>query len=125
MTTSFVRRIARCMAMLCLIIGLGFVGSADAQTAPAAAPSTVASPAASMQALPTVTVGKIGNAPVSMPLQVLVLMTAITFLPAALLGITAFTRIIIVLGLLRQALGTGQTPGTKCCSRSPCSSPRW
>ena len=66
-----------------------------------------------MQALPTVTVGKIGNAPVSMPLQVLVLMTAITFLPAALLGITAFTRIIIVLGLLRQALGTGQTPGNQ------------
>jgi flagellar biosynthesis protein FliP len=103
----------RCMAMLCLVIGMGFAGSAVAQTAPAATPSTVATPAASMQALPAVTVGKIGNAPVSMPLQVLVLMTAITFLPAALLGITAFTRIIIVLGLLRQALGTGQTPGNQ------------
>jgi flagellar biosynthetic protein FliP len=48
-----------------------------------------------------------------MPLQVLLLMTGITLLPAALMGITAFTRIIIVLGLLRQALGTGQTPSNQ------------
>src|SRR5690606_33094731 len=47
------------------------------------------------------------------PLQVLLLMTGITLLPAALLGLTAFTRIIIVLGLLRQALGTGQTPSNQ------------
>ena len=58
-------------------------------------------------------VGSIGGEPVSVPLQVLLLMTSITLLPAALLGITAFTRIIIVLGLLRQALGTGQTPGNQ------------
>ena len=48
-----------------------------------------------------------------MPLQVLLLMTGITLLPAALMGITAFTRIIIVLGLLRQALGTGQQPSNQ------------
>ncbi|GAB3748409.1 flagellar type III secretion system pore protein FliP [Lysobacter olei] len=57
--------------------------------------------------------GRVGGEPVSMPMQVLLLMTSITLLPAALLGLTAFTRIIIVLGLLRQALGTGQTPSNQ------------
>ena len=82
-----------------------------AQAAPAAAP--VAAPAAPTQPLPSVEVGNIGGQPVSMPLQVLALMTGITLLPAALLGLTAFTRIIIVLALLRQALGTGQTPSNQ------------
>lgn len=64
-------------------------------------------------ALPNVNVGNIGNQPVSIPMQVLLLMTGITLLPAALMGITAFTRIIIVLAMLRQALGTGQTPSNQ------------
>ena len=37
-------------------------------------------------------------------------MTALTVLPALLLTMTAFTRIVIVLGILRQAIGAGQTP---------------
>jgi flagellar biosynthetic protein FliP len=41
---------------------------------------------------------------------VLALMTALTVLPALLLSMTAFTRIVIVLAILRQALGTPQTP---------------
>ncbi len=60
-----------------------------------------------------VVIGKIGDQSVSVPLQVLLTMTAITLLPSALLGMTAFTRIIIVLGLLRQALGTGQAPSNQ------------
>jgi len=63
--------------------------------------------------LPNLTVAQVGNQSVSLPLQVLALMTAITLLPAALLTLTAFTRVIIVLGLLRQALGTGQTPSNQ------------
>jgi flagellar biosynthetic protein FliP len=63
--------------------------------------------------LPNVTVGKIGDAPVSLPLQTLLLMTAITLLPSLLLVMTSFTRIIIVLGMLRQAMGTGQTPSNQ------------
>ena len=86
--------------------------AAAAQAAPPKAPSATAGQTAS-QPLPAVTVGQIGGEPVSMPMQVLLLMTGITLLPAALLGLTAFTRIIIVLGLLRQALGTGQTPGNQ------------
>ncbi|WP_305798053.1 flagellar type III secretion system pore protein FliP [Kosakonia sp. MUSA4] len=46
----------------------------------------------------------------SLPVQTLVLMTSLTFLPAALLMMTGFTRIVIVLGLLRNALGTASTP---------------
>ncbi len=46
----------------------------------------------------------------SLSLQILALMTALTVLPSLLLGMTAFTRIIIVLSILRQALGTQQTP---------------
>jgi len=70
-------------------------------------------PVAEAGSLPAVTVGQIGKEPVSMPMQVLLLMTGITLLPSLLLGMTAFTRIIIVLGLLRQALGTGQTPSNQ------------
>ncbi|MGY0620401.1 flagellar type III secretion system pore protein FliP [Lysobacter sp. A286] len=88
--------------------------TAPASTTPMAAPATAPSPAATTTpTLPNVTVGNIGGEPVSLPLQVLLLMTGITLLPAALLGLTAFTRIIIVLGLLRQALGTGQTPSNQ------------
>ncbi|WP_312629486.1 flagellar type III secretion system pore protein FliP [Scandinavium sp.] len=46
----------------------------------------------------------------SLPVQTLVLLTSITFLPIILLMMTGFTRIIIVLGLLRNALGTPSTP---------------
>jgi len=46
----------------------------------------------------------------SLSLQILVLMTVLTILPSLVLGMTAFTRIIIVLSILRQALGTQQTP---------------
>ncbi|MDE2308614.1 MAG: flagellar biosynthetic protein FliP, partial [Xanthomonadaceae bacterium] len=42
----------------------------------------------------------------TLSLQVLALMTALTLLPAIVLMMTSFTRIIIVLGFLRQALGT-------------------
>lgn len=68
---------------------------------------------AQLPALPELTVGKVGNQSVSLPLQTLLLMTAITLLPSMLLVLTAFTRITIVLGLLRQALGTGQTPSNQ------------
>lgn len=95
---------------------IGFTAGAYAQTAPAApAPASIAAPSLAnpAQPLPSVNVGQIGNQPVSMPMQVLLLMTGITLLPTLLLGVTAFTRIIIVLGLLRQALGTGQTPSNQ------------
>jgi flagellar biosynthetic protein FliP len=51
-----------------------------------------------------------GGQTYTLTVEMLALMTAITLLPAALLMMTAFTRIIIVLSILRQALGAGQSP---------------
>jgi len=49
----------------------------------------------------------------SLTFQVLILMTLLTLLPAILLAMTAFTRIIIVLSILRQALGMATTPSNQ------------
>lgn len=46
-------------------------------------------------------------------IQVLVLLTFLTFIPAVLLMMTSFTRIIIVFGLLRNALGTPYAPSNQ------------
>ena len=65
--------------------------------------------------LPAITVENTadGGQKYSLSLQVLALMTAITVLPGLLLTMTSFTRIIIVLAILRQALGTAQTPSNQ------------
>lgn len=46
----------------------------------------------------------------SLSLELVLLMTVLSLLPSLLLMMTAFVRIVIVLSILRQALGTGQTP---------------
>ena len=68
--------------------------------------------AAWSQGLPllNVTGAKGGGTQYSLTLQLLALMTTLTVLPSLLLMMTSFVRIIIVMSLLRQALGTGQTP---------------
>lgn len=58
----------------------------------------------------TVTTNPGGGQTYSLSIQVLALMTALTFLPAALMMMTAFTRIIVVLAILRQAIGLTQAP---------------
>jgi len=58
----------------------------------------------------TVTSNPGGGQTYSLTLQILILMTVLTLLPAILLMMTAFTRIVIVLAILRQAIGAGQTP---------------
>ncbi|HWU69356.1 MAG TPA: flagellar type III secretion system pore protein FliP [Stenotrophobium sp.] len=72
-------------------------------------------PAAHAAGLPAVTVTPAagGGSTYSLNVQVLLLMTALSLLPAMLLMMTSFTRIIIVLSLLRQALGTAQTPSNQ------------
>eukprot|EP01136_Pigoraptor_vietnamica_P023699 Opistho-1_new@6548 len=51
-----------------------------------------------------------GGTSYSVPVQTLLFFTALSFLPAVLLMMTGFTRIVIVLSLLRQALGTQSVP---------------
>jgi len=66
-------------------------------------------------ALPAVAIksGADGVQTYSLTLQIVILMTALTLLPAILLTMTAFTRIIIVLSILRQALGMATTPSNQ------------
>ncbi|WP_293938311.1 flagellar type III secretion system pore protein FliP [Iodobacter sp.] len=83
------------MALLVILFGLGL-----ASVAGAADPG-----------IPFMTANaQTGGTQYSLPIQTLLFLTAISFLPAILLMMTAFTRIIIVLSLLRQALGTMQAP---------------
>jgi len=104
---------ARCWLALALLL-LPLLASA----APQAAPAT---PTLSMPASPPglggagIPVLTVHDAPGgaknwTLSLQMLALLTVLTLLPAILLMMTSFTRIIIVLGFLRQALGTQSTP---------------
>lgn len=62
--------------------------------------------------LPAVTVTPTsgGGQAFSVNLQILIFMTLLSILPGILMAMTAFTRIIIVLSILRQAIGMAQTP---------------
>ena len=61
-------------------------------------------------ALPLVVAQGAGGTSYSVPVQTLLFFTALGFLPAVLLLMTGFTRIVIVLSLLRQAIGTQAAP---------------
>jgi len=83
-----------------LVLGLTVLGQvAWAQT----------SPAPTGAGLPLM-VGQGGGNSYSVPIQTLLFFTALSFLPALLLMMTGFTRIVIVLSLMRQALGTASSP---------------
>lgn len=72
------------------------------------APLVSAQPSAPVLELEVPNVGTI-----SAPLQILLLLTFLTFIPAALVTMTAFTRIVIVFHFLRQALGTQEMPSNQ------------
>ncbi|WP_197467839.1 flagellar type III secretion system pore protein FliP [Marinomonas gallaica] len=67
------------------------------------------------QGLPAVSVitNPDGSQEYSVTLQILFIMTALTLLPSALIMMTSFTRIIIVLSILRQAIGLQQSPSNQ------------
>jgi flagellar biosynthetic protein FliP len=54
-----------------------------------------------------------GIGTVSAPLQIVLLLTLLTFLPAILMTMTSFTRIVIIFHFLRQALGTQEMPSNQ------------
>lgn len=87
------------MRVLLPLLGIGlalvfFAGPAAAQTLPALNSAA----------------GPNGSTTYSLSVQTLLILTMLSFLPAMLLMMTSFTRIIIVLSLLRQAIGTASTP---------------
>jgi flagellar biosynthetic protein FliP len=61
----------------------------------------------------TVTTAADGSQSYSVTLQILALMTMLTFLPAIVIMMTSFTRITVVLAILRQAMGLQQTPSNQ------------
>jgi flagellar biosynthetic protein FliP len=81
-------------------------GPAAAQTA--SAPTAAGTPG--LVGLAERALGDAAGERLSLPLQLLVIMGLLTLLPSMLLMMTAFTRIVIVLAILRQALGLTQTP---------------
>ncbi|NOT24519.1 MAG: flagellar type III secretion system pore protein FliP [Acidobacteria bacterium] len=75
---------------------------------------SVPAPVMAQASTPTdlsVNVEGVGN--VSAPLQIVIVLTLLTFLPAALVIMTSFTRIVIVFHFLRQALGTQEMPSNQ------------
>lgn len=75
--------------------------------------TSVAAQAADTLPLIVSTPASSGGYTYSLSIQTLLIMTALAFLPAAVLMMSAFTRIVIVLALLRQALGTIQVPSNQ------------
>ncbi|STO43132.1 Flagellar biosynthetic protein fliP precursor [Grimontia hollisae] len=61
----------------------------------------------------TMTVNPDGTEDYSVTLQILALMTALGFLPAIVILMTSFTRIVVVMAILRQAMGLQQTPSNQ------------
>lgn len=85
-----------------------FFGALAALAIPAAAKAQAAVPGALDRAFGEL--GGAGGEPLSMSLQLLLVMGLLTILPALVLMMTSFTRIIVVLAILRQALGLQQSP---------------
>jgi len=57
--------------------------------------------------------GSSGTVQMNLPVQILILMTLLTFLPAIIISLSSFTRIIIVFHFLRQGLGTQEAPSNQ------------
>jgi len=88
-------------------VRVGLLGAAGAFLA---APGAAVAQAAAGASLPLLIGQGAGGTSYSVPIQTLLFFTALSFLPAVLLLMTGFTRIVIVLSLLRQALGTQAAP---------------
>jgi flagellar biosynthesis protein FliP len=88
----------------------GRAGTLLALTVLSAVPASALAQAGGGANLPLLVGQGAGGTSYSVPIQTLLFFTALSFLPAVLLMMTGFTRIVIVLGLLRQALGTQAAP---------------
>lgn len=94
------------------------ISDVAANAAASAAPGSSAAPIMPIKGIPglpavTVTTNPDGTQDYTVTLQILAIMTALSLLPAALMMMTSFTRIIIVFSILRQALGLQQAPSNQ------------
>ncbi len=117
------RNVFRGAKYILLIVFMLMSVNSWAQTKPTVDPVPAANNSAvnvggSLPAIPglpalTVKTNKDGTQEYSVTLQILGIMTMLTFLPALLMMVTSFTRIIIVFSILRQALGLQQSPSNQ------------
>ena len=95
------------LVLLGIVFAIIVAHPAFAQAAPLATPAAPGAGDAADRALKDLGGG---NAPLALSLQLLIVMGLLTILPGILLMMTSFTRIIIVLSIVRQAMGLQQTP---------------
>jgi len=101
-----------------MLVSVNSWAQAKAPTDPVPPASSVTNIGGSLPAIPglpalTVKTNKDGTQEYTVTLQILGIMTMLTFLPALLMMVTSFTRIIIVFSILRQALGLQQSPSNQ------------
>ena len=92
----------RALAVLLVLFLLAALPLGAARKRAAAAPAPQAQPSFTK-----------GGTTLSMPMQILIGMTLLTLLPAAVMSVTPFLRIVVVLHFLRQALGTQTVPSNQ------------
>lgn len=92
------KKLAKSGLLLMMLLVLAAISLPSLSWAQAALPAITSTPGAD------------GSQTWSLSIQTLALLTMMSFLPAMLMMMTGFTRIVIVLGLLRNAMGTGASP---------------
>jgi flagellar biosynthetic protein FliP len=97
---GILRRLVGGLPLILVLLTLGS-GIAEAQVQPPTAPL-----------LPSISISDQPEA-MGLPMQILLLLTMMTLIPAVLASVTPFLRIVIVLHFLRQAIGTQTAPGNQ------------
>jgi flagellar biosynthetic protein FliP len=112
--------IVKLLSLLVILIAnnLTYAQAAPVVASPVQPVSALTNIGGSLPAIPglpalTVKTNKDGTQEYTVTLQILGVMTMLTFLPALLMMVTSFTRIIIVFSILRQALGLQQSPSNQ------------
>lgn len=116
-----IRQWQYCLMLLLTIFSLNSFAQTSTPPAPSQlepAKTSASNVGGSLPAIPglpalTVKTNKDGTQDYTVTLQILGIMTMLTFLPALLMMMTSFTRIIIVFSILRQALGLQQSPSNQ------------
>jgi flagellar biosynthesis protein FliP len=107
----FAKVLMQILAITVFLSQAALAQTTDTTIKPAGVSSTLSS-FPSLSAI-TLTTNEDGTQEYSVSIQVLLLMTTLTFIPAILIMMTSFTRIIIVFAILRQALGLQQSPSNQ------------
>ena len=105
------------LALLIFIVPVTFAAdpvttASTSQTVSSSGQTLISSSSTGIPAI-TMTTNPDGSEDYSISLQILALMTMLGFLPAMVILMTAFTRIVVVMSILRQAMGLQQTPSNQ------------